>query len=216
MDNYLQQVSEVEKYLKQLKSSLAVEADSRLIQNADPIPLRITLTREGLSHRIAELCESALLLLQSDKPIAASILGRAVLETVAVLSVLARRVEEYADNADAERLNSFLEKAALGSRNDDTQYDATNVLTYVQKMDRSYPGTQDLYLGLCEQSHPNWAGTSPYVQPNEQSTRIRFGGAGTEFLMMVPAPILVSLRLACEEYVALTELQVRISDRGSP
>ena len=86
------------------------------------------------------------------------VLTRAVIETVALIYWLHKKIAELLESKDIEKLDYFLMKAMLGSKDNTTNIESYNVLTAVDQVDKVYKNFRQMYDELCEFAHPNWSG----------------------------------------------------------
>jgi hypothetical protein len=149
----------------------AIQEGSRSYVDASSVDLTLSLI-EALSRRVSELGRTALEMAFSGRTVAAAVLTRAVVESVAVLNSVRVKVNEALDSGDFARLGSSIEKLALGSRMEFFEERAVNVLThvdrmgqvedpeaFVDKMGRRIHSFRTNYDFLSDATHPNWVGT---------------------------------------------------------
>jgi hypothetical protein len=107
---------------------------------------------------IVDLVEASLHLCKADKGMGAAILARAVLEATAVIFALTEGVEGVAKGEDVGAFEQRLTAMLIGSKNGKTPVEATNILTHIKKMDKSFEGILKHYELLSELAHPNFSG----------------------------------------------------------
>ena len=95
------------------------------------LPFKALSLREVLIHRISELAECAMIKYEERKIVPAFVLTRAVIETVALIYWLHKKIAELLESKDIEKLDYFLMKAMLGSKDNTTNIESYNVLTAV-------------------------------------------------------------------------------------
>ena len=76
-----------------------------------------------------------------------------------MLFALHERTSQFLRDKDVQRFDNFLMTTLMGSRNNPDLPLATNILSLVDRMDKSIAGVRSTYDSLCECTHPNWAGT---------------------------------------------------------
>ncbi len=146
-----------EKLVSDLKETLTPKVDAAPPGVTQAFPFKVLSLREPLLYRVVDLAEASIHLCKTDKGMGAAILARAVLEATALLFALAEMVESI----NAENLGDFerrLNAMLLGSKNQSTPLVAVNILTQVQKMDKTFEGIEGHYGLLSELAHPNFAG----------------------------------------------------------
>ena len=140
----------------------AIEADLPTLleglQFSCPYSFRAASLRELLRHRVSDLAQSAIPLLEQGRVVPAAILSRAIAETVALLFSLHYEVSAFLLQPDEQRIDSFLKAALVGSRNPEHPIQATNILTAIKKLDNEIPAFRLSYDTLSEFAHPNWSG----------------------------------------------------------
>ncbi len=197
MDSLQDQLAEADKLITSLRECVPGKIDPQLMSKPTPFPFRLAMAGGGHLNRVLDLAETALALVKEHRSLPSIVIARACLESAAILAELADRAERFLGNGDQGSFNDFLERVALGSRNDDTPYEATNVLTFVDKLNRKSPGFKAHYVDLCEQAHPNWAATAPYLDTTDPG-RLGFHRPGEDFELMVPTPILVATKISID------------------
>lgn len=152
-------LAEAKAYAGQLTVSLPDRIQIASLTLNSKLPFKALAIRELLIHRVAELATSAVEDFERGRAVAAIALTRSILETVAVLFVLRERIGQFLVDKDVEELDDFLMKASMGSRNNPNLPSAINILSLIDRMDKSIPRVRATYDSLCEITHPNWAGT---------------------------------------------------------
>jgi hypothetical protein len=114
--------------------------------------------RELLIHRISALATPAVELYENSQYLAGVVLTRAVMETVALTYSLHKQLLSFNESHDAKALDEFVMKSLHGSRWEDAAYQATNILTLVDHLDKTIPHFRGTYDSLSEYAHPNWSG----------------------------------------------------------
>jgi hypothetical protein len=120
---------------------------------------RSLVLRETIAWRTQDLLEQSLLLFDQGHLLGGRILLRSAVESIAVLIYL----NQLTRNVLERKLcfHEFSEKTAillLGSRDGSTLHKSLNVITILEKCNRSYPGILELYGALSESAHPNYEG----------------------------------------------------------
>ncbi len=152
-------LQEVRQYADILASSLPDRIQFAALTLESKLPSKAFVLRELLIHRVSPLASAAVDLFELDQVIPAVVLTRAVVETVAVLYSLHERLERFTDDKNSSELDDFLYRCLLGSRNQPDLPDPINILTFVDRVEKTIPEFRSVYDSLCEYTHPNWAGT---------------------------------------------------------
>src|ERR1039457_741648 len=104
--------------VKNIADNLPTKVDGRTTTSNSKLPFKIIVLREVLAHRVSELASVALQLYDAAKIIPAFVMTRAVLETVCVMFSLHKHVVVFNNDHDVNKLDAFLTKAIMGSRDD--------------------------------------------------------------------------------------------------
>ena len=142
------------------------------------LPLKVQSARELAAYRSLDLAESACLLFEAGRAIAAIIVARASLESVAWLITLSCRVRAA---TDAPSLNTIVDRThrlLFGTRAIPGMADSLNVLTVVDEACDEYPEFRRLYDYFSESTHPAALGTVlSYARLRETDQRQVFDAA---------------------------------------
>ena len=153
-------ISLAERLVSDLKETLPAKVAAPPQGIPPEFPFKVLSLREPLLCRIVDLVEASLHLCKTDKGMGAAILARAVLEATAVLFALAEMVESTVKvkGEDVGQLEQRLNAMLVGSKNQKTPVEATNILTHIRKMDKTFKGILEHYDLLSELAHPNFSG----------------------------------------------------------
>jgi hypothetical protein len=80
------------------------------------------------------------------------------MESAALFYWLYKELQSAIERGSSDKINEFLGRALVGTRNDATPLLAHNVLNAIDAVDEDIPGYRQLYQDLCEIAHPNWGG----------------------------------------------------------
>ena len=117
----------------------------------------IEILRESLLQRAIEIAQGALLLYRQGLIVPAFMITRACIENTSMLHMLKTKTTGV-NVSNIHGLQEYLEKAVWGSKNDDTDVEALNILKSVDKMSKLLPHIRQSYDSLSEFAHPNYAG----------------------------------------------------------
>ena len=120
---------------------------------------RSRVLRETVFWRLHDLLTQSYTLHQQGHALGARILLRSGFETLATLIYLNQLKTSVLDGSLG--FHAFSDKTSLlllGSRNETTKHKSINIVTVLEKCDKSYPGMIKLYADLSESSHPNHEG----------------------------------------------------------
>lgn len=161
MEKNISILQEARQLADAIASSLPDRIQIAALTLKSKLPFKALSIRELLIHRVSPLATAAVDLFERDQVIPAVVLTRAVVETVAVLYYFYERLRRFLDDKNTSELDDFLMSCLFGSRNNpNPDWPASiNVLTFVNHVEKTIPGFRAIYDSLCEQTHPNWAGT---------------------------------------------------------
>jgi hypothetical protein len=117
------------------------------------------LLREAILWRVHELLSRSWALHTQGHVLAARILLRTALETVASLVHHNRAIKNVLNGSLTFPEFEVLTKAKLfGSKNAATPLTSTNIMTVFKSCEKSYPGLTGIYENLSECAHPSFEG----------------------------------------------------------
>jgi hypothetical protein len=163
-------------------ASLPQKVDAAALTSKSKLPFKVISIRELLFHRVSALASPAVVLFEQGSYVAGVVLTRAVVETVAIIFAIHKQLRSFEETKDVDALDDFLMNCLMASRWKDATYQARNILTFVDYVDKEMPGFRATYDSLSEYSHPNWSGVlgafgeidqSDYalvLGPNERTT----------------------------------------------
>lgn len=188
-----------------LKASLPPRIDPATISTKAKIPFKALCVREVLLYRVSELAEAALRCYEDSQLVAAATLSRALMESVALSYWLYKELQHTLERGSSDKINEFLGKALVGTRNEGTPLLAHNVMSAIDVVTKDLPDFRKLYEELCEIAHPNWGGgLGAYATLNEEKLWYELGVA------CLPRPIILG------PIVASLELFISFYDRMIP
>lgn len=166
--------------LVEIRAALPSELQARALSRSAKIPFKVALYRDSLLWRIDELGHSALAAYDHPHHVAAMLLARGVMESVAALDALHHLVATYR-GGDIETLDDTLMKMLMGSRVRDDRPGAINILSAVDRLSKRVSGFRSLYDQLSEFAHPNDAGTaSSFARIDPKGQHAIFGQIGED------------------------------------
>lgn len=161
-------LKEAEELQKQLAKNLPSRVSRESISNTSKTALKAHVIRASLFHRITELAEVAIDLYRQDRLIAAFIITRSAFETAALTHHTYKHIEKVVETGKIGDIDETLMKVLFGERLPESECEAVNILTAINKLDKEIPGMRNLYNGLCEFAHPNWSGAMGAYAKDDQ------------------------------------------------
>ncbi len=171
----------IQNYLDDFNNSLnpTVYAGSYTLKSK--LPWKADSIRELLFHRVTDIANSALGLVQNNSRVPAVMLVRSLMETTAMVYSLHLKTNTFLSDSNEIDFDDFLMKALLGSRDETTDITSVNILTMIDKVNREFDGFRAMYDGLCEYTHPNWRGVMlSYSQIDRDNFTTHLGPVPTE------------------------------------
>lgn len=158
-------INKSRRYLKFIKKYLLIYPEIEHYEN-NFIPIIHRL----LVYRIYEIGQSAYNSLNEKKWLSSALLTRAAGETMSILYIFNKKIKDVYQNKDIDiNLEEFAGKIFLSSRYNVSEKDepflkATNIITYIEKVNKDIKFFKDSYELLSEYCHPNSLGliTSEY------------------------------------------------------
>jgi len=122
-------------------------------------PFRSFVLREALLWRMNDLGRQTLLLAQHNHILGARILLRSAIETLGLLIYLNQKMSAVIDGSlSFFKFDDITKQLMIGSKNKATSLPAVNILTVLEKAERSHPGLLSMHQRLSESAHPNCDG----------------------------------------------------------
>jgi len=122
-------------------------------------PYKSIVLRETLFWRMHDLGQQAQLLFSHGHLLGARILLRSALETLAILIYLNQRTEAViTGDLSFFEFDGLTMQLLMGSRNKSTSHSSINILTVLQKAEKSHSGLVSIHERLSESAHPNFDG----------------------------------------------------------
>lgn len=160
---------------ERLRANLPDKIEVAAINTLSKAPFQLLTIREGLFWRTEELARNACDALDDEDFAVAALITRAIAESAAMVWYLLETLEQRVNYSPSE-LNDKLMRMFAGSKQWSDFPQAINVLTFVERMDRTLPGFAAGYASLSEYAHPNWIGVSGlYSKIDREKFAVKFG-----------------------------------------
>lgn len=166
------------------------------------VAFKVLIYREALSWRVIELGEGAAVAIKSGNPLAGIILTRALVECAAAYHFLCKKLERCVEQNSVDELDEAAKKFILGSRWEDWEFSATNILTMIDGANRDCPGLRKNYDHLSEFCHPNYSGVAMIFSNPTGSFDVSLGRylGGTERLNWTATNSMTAALMLFEHY----------------
>lgn len=123
---------------------------------------KVAVIRQCFTYRIVDLAEAAIAEWERDSPLASIVLGRSLVETVAVVQWFAFKLTKALAAGGLPEIDKLVTQQTFGGKHEDWligEHKAVNVMTALDTWDREVPGSRTFYEQLSEMVHPNFLGT---------------------------------------------------------
>ncbi len=135
--------------------------------------------RQACLYRCLHLTEASAALLRVDHGLAAMIMARSLIETIAAFVWFQRKLEGIVSEGDLQKVYHFVRGVSFATRLEPliekagtVDVKAVNVLTQVDGLETFRIGIRDDYDHLCESTHPNALGTLLLFGRHDQATDV--------------------------------------------
>lgn len=175
-EQFLHEADELHQRL--IQNLVVKRIDVASVSTTAKMPFKVLMLRESLYYRMTELAGVAIDLYRQCKMVSAVTITRALFETMALCYYVYKPLEKVVETGIIGEIDDILMRAGSGGKNDQIATKAFNSLTTVEQLDKEYNGAKDLYLFLCEITHPNWMGCEgAYSKINYEQYYIEFDQA---------------------------------------
>ena len=188
------------------------------------LPFKIISLREMLFHRASALASPAVSLLEDRNVVSGVLLTRALIETVALLADLHRKLEAFVREPDVEVLENFLMKSLFANKYEDggvkDEYFTSSIMSSVDRLDKQSKGLRALYDQLSEYAHPNYSGVfGTFGKVDRKNFVLNLGlnirDSGSNEVIGANA-LAVALTLLVHFYDAMPELMTAVNQHFEP
>ena len=145
-----------------------------------PVAWGIAVAHEALQWRLVSIADSCATALRQGEWIAACILARSAMETVAAIYMVDAEADAYIQGRDYSDVKARVKRLWLG-RKDKPEDQPINVLTCIQKMAKQHTqAIEDTFAHLCEIAHPNYFGTHGFFGRQAGEDQYEFNDHGRD------------------------------------
>lgn len=175
---YLERYDEFLNRVKRLneKKKKTVSAINCTYANIQPkIVWKLETYIQATLYRTLDLIETINICWEKKFQVSCFILTRNILENTAQLYVLNKKIKSCLSTKDIDQINKIIEANLFSSRLEGEQYQATNIVTKVEKVDKEFNGFKHSFDLLCEYAHPNYYGMlGHYGNKDEENLAFNF------------------------------------------
>jgi hypothetical protein len=147
-------LDEVNQSLPQLRAALRPQLSW---SSTGPAGFNAEVYAQFMLHRILALVDGAAAAWNGRNGLAAAILARAVLESVAVWVKVTKDADRHLSQRGYDDYDKLIARVFFGKKSEPAPSDLTpiHVLTAIDALDKDSPGVRRAYDELCEIAHPN-------------------------------------------------------------
>lgn len=173
--------------------------------------------RQAVTYRLVDIGDAAIAQSEEGNALSSIILGRAFLETVALLHTIVRAMERSVAVCDLEQLDTFAMRVIFGGRHPDWRFgdnQAINVLSALDQLEAEFPLARDLYERVSEVVHPNSQGLHQFYAITDYEfgdvifSREKRQASAVQYLL----PLLSASALALGKLSRMDALVTQIAD----
>jgi hypothetical protein len=179
-------------FANRLRDSLPSSIDPAALGVTSKAPLKLLCTREALIWRTEELARNACDALERDDLAVAAILTRAITENAALTWKL-MEVLEARRKYSVQELDDILMRLLLGSKEWQNLPEPFQVLSCLDRVDKTIPGVRACYDSLSEIAHPNWKGVAGLYSIADETQMITYFGRGLKGVEKKKESVLIAL-----------------------
>lgn len=178
---------------------------------------KFNVLQQAFVHRLCDLAEPAVDDWMKGRTLAAIILGRALVETVAVLHVSVRTTQALIVAGDIMALDDWAMKLVFGGRYDQwgAEFKSIGVMNALDQLNKEFEGVRDHYETVSEAAHPNSQGLSQFYSDTRTLPKyVDFSARKREPAQVLPS-LAASISLVGAAVNLLEELEaslVKIAD----
>ncbi|MFA5097037.1 MAG: hypothetical protein WC490_00200 [Candidatus Margulisiibacteriota bacterium] len=127
-----------------------------------------TLLLIGMLNRTYELTESAIWAIDNSRPITAFNMLRGLFET---LGYMYYSMEKLKQSSSLIKYNEETSHLLLGSKKSNSQYQATNILTCIDRATKTFTKLREQYDNISEIVHPNASSHAYCARPDDEEVK---------------------------------------------
>lgn len=132
--------------------------------------------KESVIYRFIELAEASFTLLDDGNYLGAITTVRSLQETTSVLWYINELCKYAVANKELKHFTKQMYRLIVGWKNDEEFPDPPNILTLIDKVDKTISGYRKYYDILSEYAHPNWHGTMGlFARTGGKKLKVEFG-----------------------------------------
>lgn len=217
MHEWERDFEEIKKWRDELKEMAPFEIRHESYSTVAKLPFKVATIREIFIHRVIELSNISIEMIDSCKYIAAAILIRSIMETTAMLYYVLEKVQKVTEETEVGDVDDLIMRVMLGCNEKEGLEKPINVLTAINKIDKwlnkikpksANANTKDpfmvLYSSLSEYTHPNWlGGLCVYGEMDDEFKALKFSGCSTENIPIsqIVGPFAITLNVFKNVYL---------------
>ncbi len=124
---------------------------------------KFALLQQSILYRVLALANGCADMWNTKNVVCSILAARGLLETIAVSEYIRSVLKQYVQARDIDAINDMANKLLFATRDPNIiskkfGYEATNVLTYIDRLSEKLPGIREHYDFISEWCHPNGSG----------------------------------------------------------
>jgi hypothetical protein len=149
---------------------------------------KCALLQQSLLYRVTSLACGCADAWNAKNIVCSGLAARALLETVALCEHTTQKLLDRCEAPDLDAIDDLANKELFSTRNEEmvsegVGFKATNVLTFIDKLDKQLDGVRESYDFLSEWCHPNGSGhLSTYGDMDRLTGSVRFSESSERVL----------------------------------
>jgi hypothetical protein len=198
-------IEKIDKNLRILEGKLKTQISPGEVTLLSKIPYKVLSIREIFLHRTFDFAVSSRLLFDNMRIVPAILLVRSIMETNAIIYRINALSVTAINSKDPTDLDNEAMIVLCGTRDpDELEYKSKNILSYIEKIQKSYSEYKYIYDTLSEFVHPNHDGCLGAYGKVDDKAKITYLGFDKEFNHFIHLEtvrfLLLNLELFQEEY----------------
>lgn len=190
-------MSKARQLAEAIASNLPKAIQAAALPAQSKIPFMALSLRELLLHRASALATPAISLLEAGNSVGAAVLTRSLMETVALMFELHRKIDEFLTKRDEQSFGKFLMDSAFANRYEDggelAEHYTRSIMTPIDNVNKKMKGFRATYDALSEYAHPNWSGVlGSFGTIDHEKYAIQFGSRIGGKALEIGAPALAA------------------------
>jgi hypothetical protein len=146
--------------LRRLERRRATRIEVKGYLAASKIAWKAAVLQQALTYRTIELAAGCAKMWNLGNVLCSILAARALLETISVTLDFEAKLQDHCKAKNFEEMDNLITTHTFATRDEsllaeNPELEAKNVLTYIDRLEKTVPGIRKHYLSLSEWCHPN-------------------------------------------------------------